>query len=215
MGNAGGEHVLACEWVGTHLARWLGLPTFDFAIIEVATMDELPFAAGGRARPGPAFFTRAESGQPWGGRRRELRRLINPQEVGLLVLFDTWALNCDPYFEGDDGRPRINRDNVFLSEAAPKGKLVLKAMDHTHCFTCGRDLTDKVAGSDRVRDQRLYGLFPEFRLLDRGVLERAAARLRELKRDAVEPVVRNVPSAYEVRGPFSCRVRRSAPDWLR
>ena len=31
MGNRGGPHLLASEFVGTHLARWFGLPTFDFA----------------------------------------------------------------------------------------------------------------------------------------------------------------------------------------
>ncbi len=35
IGNPEGEHVLACEWVATHLARWFGLPTFDFTLIEV------------------------------------------------------------------------------------------------------------------------------------------------------------------------------------
>jgi hypothetical protein len=28
MGNPEGEHVLACELVGTFLAEWLGLPTW-------------------------------------------------------------------------------------------------------------------------------------------------------------------------------------------
>lgn len=29
LGNRGGPHRLAADWVGTQLARWLGLPTFD------------------------------------------------------------------------------------------------------------------------------------------------------------------------------------------
>ena len=53
-----------------------------------------------------------------------------------------------------DGKdpPRINRDNVFLSnEVAPRGKVVLKAIDHTHCFTRGNALSARLAdGLDRA-----------------------------------------------------------------
>lgn len=35
MGNRQGPHPLACEWVATHLAKWFGLTTFDFAIMEI------------------------------------------------------------------------------------------------------------------------------------------------------------------------------------
>ena len=58
-------------------------------------------------------------------------------------MFDTWLLNCDRFSfptRNPPTKPRINRNNVFLSEEAPDGKFVLKAMDHTHCFTCGKNL---------------------------------------------------------------------------
>src|SRR6266704_1574859 len=60
MGNPGGEHILACEWVGTQLAQWFGLSTFDYCLIDVGDEIELPFAKGGQAKCGPAFLTRAE-----------------------------------------------------------------------------------------------------------------------------------------------------------
>jgi hypothetical protein len=31
-------------------------------------------------------------------------------------------------------------------------------MDHTHCFTCGRDLNQHLADISRVKDALLYGL---------------------------------------------------------
>jgi hypothetical protein len=163
MGNEAGEHALACEWVGSQLARWLGLSTLDFSLIDVTEANELPFAKGGFAKPGPAFLTRTEPGEPWGGKKRELKRLINPQDINLLVVFDTWTLNCDRHAPKKDGTWRINRDNVFLSEEAPPGQLLLKSIDHTHCFTCGGDLTPKIAGIDQMRDPGIYGLFKEFR----------------------------------------------------
>jgi hypothetical protein len=35
MGNRQGPHVLATDWVGTHLARWFGLSTFEIAILTL------------------------------------------------------------------------------------------------------------------------------------------------------------------------------------
>ena len=34
-------------------------------------------------------------------------------------------------------------------------------MDHTHILTCGREPTVKLGRIDAVREDRLYGLFPE------------------------------------------------------
>jgi hypothetical protein len=96
MGNVGGEHCLACEWVATHLARWFKLSTFDFSIIEVTDSDEVPFFRGGNARPGPAFITRSESGEPWGGKANQLNRLINPQDEDIVRSVPReWDVNPD------------------------------------------------------------------------------------------------------------------------
>jgi hypothetical protein len=200
MGNRAGEHALACELVGTQLARWLGLSTFDFHLIQVTEANEIPFAKGGQAKPGPAFITRTEPGEPWGGKKRELKRLINPQDVSLLVVFDTWTLNCDRHSFKDGGRVRINRNNVFLSEEAPRGRLLLKAMDHTHCFTCGKELSPPIAHIDRTKDPRIFGLFPEFRpFLDREVVRRTAERLGALTRETVEQMVQGIPPEWDVK----------------
>jgi len=40
--------------------------------------------------------------------------------------------------------------------------LVLKAIDHTHAFTCGRELTRRISNLDEVRDSTVFGRFPEF-----------------------------------------------------
>jgi hypothetical protein len=89
LGAPEGPHTLACEWVGTQLAKWFGLPTFDFAILRVTDLDDIPFYNGSKAHVGPGFITRAESGEPWGGMEEQMQRLINPQDVSRLVVFDT------------------------------------------------------------------------------------------------------------------------------
>jgi hypothetical protein len=197
MGNIGGEHCLACEWVATHLARWFKLPTFDFALIEVTDLDEVPFFRGGHAQPGPAFVTRAESGEPWSSKANQLNRLFNPQDISRLVVFDSWVLNCDRHAPNRQRKPNYN--NVFLSEEAPDGYLLLKAIDHTHAFTCGRDLTRKISHLDRIRDPNVYGLFPAFgRRLDENSFQIALDDLSQLPRQFVEEIVRSVPREWDV-----------------
>ncbi len=196
-GNVGGEHCLACEWVATRLARWFKLPTFDFALLKVADVDEIPFYRGGHAQPGPAFITRAESGEPWSGKGNQLDRLINRQDISRLVVFDTWVLNCDRF--APNGQRKPNYNNVFLSQEAPKGYLTLKAMDHTHTFSCGRDLTPRVAHLDRIRDPNVYGLFPAFlRRLDQDAFHRALDDLAQLPRQFVAEIIRSIPRQWDV-----------------
>ncbi len=133
MGGPEGPHSLASEWVATQLAAWFGLSTFDYAIIQLDESDEIPFIDKngnrvGHGVIGPAFITRAEPGETWGGKTRQLKKLVNPQDIARLVVFDTWLLNCDRYsFPGGNqaGKPRVNRNNVFLSEEAPEGQLLL------------------------------------------------------------------------------------------
>jgi hypothetical protein len=197
MGNVGGEHCLACEWVATQLARWFKLSTFDFAIIEVTELDELPFFRSGNARPGPAFITRSESGEPWSGKGKQLGRLINPRDISRMVVFDTWVLNCDRH--APKRRRKPNYGNVFLSEEAPGGHLRLKAMDHTHAFTCGRDLTPRIAHLDQITEANVYGFFPAFAgRLDQNAFNQALDDLAQLPRQLVEEIIRSVPPEWDV-----------------
>lgn len=195
LGNPQGPHVLACEWVGTRLAEWFGLQTFDYDLLVLDTNDEVPLPGGGEALAGPAFVTRAEHGFTWGGDSRALNDLENPEDVSRLVVFDTWTRNCDRHARG-----RRHLDNVFLStEQAAAGRARLVAMDHTHCFTCGGALDGRVGRIDRVQDTEVYGLFPEFQsLVKREFAARAVARLRGVTRDVVQPIVSTLPREWEV-----------------
>lgn len=197
LGNPEGPHVLACEWVGTLLAEWFGLRVLDCAIIEVTPEDEIPLRDGTLASPGPAFVTKFERGFQWGGKADSLRRVTNPADISRLVVFDTWIRNCDRY------RPapgkRANRDNVFLSQAMKPPGLILKAIDHTHAFTCGRALTPRLGHIDDVQDSTVFGNFPEFSsFLEPEAVESAAARLGAITVAEVARFVESVPRAWDV-----------------
>jgi hypothetical protein len=185
----------------SQLARWFGLPTFDFAILTLDALDEIPFPRGGQAQPGPAFVTRAEKGHVWGGSAEELDAVENRDDIARMVVFDTWTLNCDRY-PPDLTVRKPNYDNVFLSEEqAPAGRFRLVAMDHTHCFTCGRDLDERTAMIDRIKDDRVYGLFPGFMAAvqpQRTIAQAAVDRLRDLDAATAERTVSTIPGEWQV-----------------
>ncbi len=201
-GNRQGPHPLACEWVATQLARWFGLPTLEFALMSIdASVDEIPYLRGGKAESGTAFVTRAVAGHPWGGTSEELDDLANPEAISGLVVFDNWTRNCDRY-PPDLTQRKPNYDNVFLAD--PTDPQVdgpqLLAIDHTHCFTCGRDLDEKVAKIQWVKDDRLYGLFPGFvPKIRQQDIEAGIARLRELDQAVVAEIVDTIPDDWDVK----------------
>ncbi len=160
MGADNGPNVLACELVGTLLAGWLKLRTLHFALIDVPGNLDLRFADSKSVVAGPGFITRAEEGHVWSGEEGELEELDNPEDIGRLIVFDTWTMNCDRYRPSNGATLRQNKDNVWFSEeGASKGRFVLKAIDHGCCFTCESDLTTPRLQRS-VNDDRLFGLFP-------------------------------------------------------
>ena len=200
LGNRQGPHVLATDWVGTHLAKWFGLSTFDIAILNLESDDVFPLPRNRMAEPGPAFASRAENGEPWGRSGLQLDVLINPEDVTRLVVFDTWTLNCDRYHHDQSVR-RPNPDNVFLStEGVPVGKRRMIAMDHGLCFIrSGEDLTTRLTNIDKVKDSNVYGLFPEFRnRLRQNTIEVCKNRLRDMEPQTSEAIIGTIPSEWDV-----------------
>lgn len=200
MGNRQGPHVLATDWVGTHLAQWFGLSTFDVAILNLEADDEFPLPRGYTARPGPAFASRALPGESWGKSDLQLNLLVNSEDITRLVIFDTWTLNCDRHHYDLSVR-KPNYDNVYLStEGVEAGKRRLIAMDHGLCFIrSGEDISTRLGNIDKVQDEHVYGLFPEFRdRLDESIIEECTSRLREITNEITADVVATVPREWEV-----------------
>ncbi len=211
MGADNGPHVLACELVGTLLARRLRLRTLEFALIEVPGDLDLRFANGRAVQQGPGFITRAEKGRPWRGDEHDLAELDNPQDVGLLVVFDTWTMNCDRYRPPNGATLRQNKDNVWFSEeGASKVRYVLKAIDHGCCFTCESELT-RPRLERTTHDDRLYGLFPTFlpRPTRESMLE-GIATLEGISREEVENSIGRVPAQWQV----DSSARGAWCDWI-
>jgi hypothetical protein len=203
LGNRQGPCVLASEWVCVRLAKWFGLATIDAAIIELtddATFP-LPDHKGSKyhAGKGPCFITRATPGDKWDGSADRLTRLINPKDLSKLVVFDTWVTNRDRHHPDYSVR-KPNIDNVYLADA-PKQKLELVAMDHTHCFGLkgGDEITIKLVEKTYAVDLLVYGLFPEFKgFIDTSALDQACVKLGSAAQSDIDPIIAQVPKQWEV-----------------
>lgn len=196
--SGGNPHDLVCELVGTELARFLGIATFDYALIAVP--EPAPFRLHGNPKihPGFGYITRSSPGDKWSGLSSELRRVENVTDFGRMIALDTWTLNCDRYRPPATGRPaRVNYGNVYLArQDQPSRKLNLVAIDHGHCFKCDNDLTPGYLAG-RIDDRELYGLFPEFlRLARKDDALAAADRAAKLQTGELSAILDLVPSDW-------------------
>ncbi len=197
LGNPDGPHSLVKDLLGTHLTAMLGLPTFDYAVIEISDLDELPFFKGGMALPGPAFVTRGEEGSVWGSDKRLLDKIDNRDVISGIVVVDTWLRNTDRYYLP---KSRVNWDNVFFSkESTEEGKLSLRVMDFSHAIQFGGELTTSVNSITNIKDEAIFGLFPEFRKrLSRNAVRRYVSNLGGLSRPQIEDAVGLIPSLWHL-----------------
>lgn len=212
MGNPEGSHALAREWIGTCLARAFGLSTLNYGLVDIdSSVDEIPLSSGGKAISGTAWVTETEPGHVWGGTESELIQLDNPQDIARLVLFDTWIRNRDRFAPPDMNR-NPNYGNVFFSSrhSAP-GQYRLLAIDHTHVFTENSTLTHRIAHITAIRDERLYGCFPQFvTYLNAQQLEPIAEELGNFDPPRIRRIMEALPTDWDVAG----GVREALNDFL-
>jgi hypothetical protein len=193
MGNPQGNESLALELVGTELAALIGLPVPPFAIVQVA---DLPIAMinGHPMNPGPAFASKALLGAPSDAGGTFLQRLSNPQDVALLVAFDTWVRNVDRCPPPEYLDPTPKWDNLFFTPFKRRFEMVV--FDHTHCFV-EENLDAGLAGSGFVDDHRIYGAFPEFiPMLNERALRHSCHQITRVDAGAVMAIIASVPAAW-------------------
>jgi hypothetical protein len=197
LGNPEGPSALVCEYVGTRLAAWLGLPTLDVAVVPFPAGLALQYPQGCHSLPGPAFATRAVEGREWGGTVEDLAFVANPDIIAGLVVFDTWTRNCDRYCVRQ-GEVRCNLKNVYLCEEdAPAGQYRLLALDQSACFRCGQDLHRRHFQISATQEMETFGLFPEFvPYVTRERVRPFLARLLEFQSKDMSAVLSKVPEEW-------------------
>jgi hypothetical protein len=191
-------HDLVCELVGTALAKLIGLPVSDYAILDVPASAPIELAGSAQFKPGPAFITRSQDGQPWSGRVAELNDVVNNHDFAKLVVFDTWVMNCDRLRPATKDRGVwCNHTNILLSREGLSGREVrLVPIDHECCFKCQKDLTPAHLRSIE-NDQTMFGFFKEFGgIARREDALRALCNVESVTRKAVDAIVDLVPQAW-------------------
>lgn len=196
--NSQGPGSLINELVGTELARWFELPTFQFALLNASPADLDPESNDEELLQG--FITKEEQGEPWKGTAKELNAIVNKQDLSRLVVFDTWIRNTDRYSErlvSEEWRAHRNESNVFLSHEAERGKFRMKVYDHTHCGFASVLTSTAEEFENRIHDDRVYGNFPEFSgMLRREIVQNAAEKLRVLNDTTITQIVSNIPNEW-------------------
>lgn len=202
-GNAG-PHPLACEWVGSQLASWFGLPVPNFSVISVdeiaaEMINELP---NGNAEIGPAFISqKIDLANPWDGSAKTLEKVENTHIITKVVLFDMWTLNwdrCPP--PNDPNHTRLNYDNLLIvGDKTRKRSSILVPIDFGECFSVNRELNRSIAVIDRIKDGRFFGLFDAFRsYITLEMIESAVDQLGKITKQAACEIIDKIPEEWQV-----------------
>jgi hypothetical protein len=199
LGNAVGPHALAREWIGTSIARYLELKTFDFAIMDVEADDDIPLGHNRQALPGPAFVTRKMNGFVWGGDMKQLEKVNDKGVFSRLVVLDTLILNQDRYPPSGSAR-KPNRDNIFLSERSDeKGRYDLFAFDHSDCLRAPADLSPLIKNISNTKDEKVYGLYPEFYgFITYETVNMVLTKLVDLAGSKIDSILNFIPDQWEI-----------------
>ncbi len=72
-------------------------------------------------------------------------------------------------------------------------------MDFTHAFTCGGPLDRTLGYIEKIQDEGIYGLFPEFRPhISRDEVISCVARLAEFNRGIADRMLAYIPAQWDV-----------------
>lgn len=191
-----GYQALACELLGTELAGWIGLPTFDFSTINVdrsLVPDNIENDFESRFFTG--YISKNERGLvTWDGHSEILEITKNRECISGLVVFDTWIMNfdrCGP----DPNIHEINLDNYAFVPAG-RGKYNILAIDHTHILTEGDLWVDIFDPNFAITDD-IYGLPEAFKpYVNHRSAKPFLEKLRNIDADEISEIVRSIPSEW-------------------
>ena len=198
--GCGSPDRLICEFIGTSLAKWLGVPTPDFALFRTGH-DYVTLMQGideDLAKEEDGFISRYEKTFPF--TPLSVQDIKNKGVLTKLVFLDTWIRNKDRYYKNTDESSTRNTTNIFLVEnGQAKEPYFLKVIDHTEAFigdSLGLELENHF-GPAAICDPAIFGRFPEFdHYIDRNTAYRVADRLSGIKSPTVRAIFNRIPESW-------------------
>jgi hypothetical protein len=198
--GCGGTDRLICEFVGSSLARWLGVPTPNFALIRtdsnfVEMMQEINAPL---AEEADGFISQYEKLL-----RFELHIIPHVKNKDIftqLVFLDTWIRNEDRYFKKTGKLSSRKFGNIALIEERQFSRsYIIKAIDHSEAFRyhSGRLDIVKHFGKQAINDPHVFGLFPEFKQYRNWeVACQLTNRLMQIKESDVQNIFNQIPKSW-------------------
>jgi len=199
--GCGGTAPLICEFVGTSLARWIGVQTPDFALIRTDSnfVEMMRSRDEFLAEEADGFISRHEE-PVFRFTPQSIQDVKNKDMLTRLVLLDTWIRNEDRYFNKTGNLPSRNTENVLLvKNGQHKKTYTVKAFDHAESFRefQPRFEPEKHFGKQAVNDPAVFGLFPEFDpYLDWKVVCQVASRLIQVNEFEVQEIFSRIPRSW-------------------
>jgi hypothetical protein len=87
---------------------------------------------------------------------------------------------------------------VFLSGGSQQD-IILMAFDFTHAFTNGRDVVKKEFDIAAIKDDRIYGNFPEFEAyFSRTVATKTLKRLKSINEEDIRLIIEAIPKEWDI-----------------
>ena len=217
IGNPQGCDALVAEFVAGSLARCVGIPVPDFAIINCPEIEIGPYNLVTTA--GPSFASRwVPDAMSLAPDSKLLEDLREPSMITNLVVFDTWIRNFDRYSDSGDDTVS-NLDNILF--VPDKRKSAMIVIDHTHAFvesTFDEEMDDPMWWDDKT----VYGQFPNFKpYLSHKALMNMIDKIMGVDIVTLEEIFAKLPSDWQLtqvqRSLFAEQLLKRAealPNWL-
>lgn len=199
--NKDGPPVLVAEWVGCGGATWLGIPTPDFAVVEIPTTVEVPLDDSGKnlAQSGPCFGSKLIKAFGWEGDAETLAKLANPESIPSVVVLDTWLRNVDRFCQTAAGKVRFNNPGNLLlaTKGAGKGQFRMLAIDFGYSLGGPAQAARRLTDIGSVEDPTIYGCFPAFSAyMRRSEISPILNKLRQLGAAEVQDLLADIPREW-------------------
>lgn len=198
--GCGSTDKLVCEFVGSSLAKWLGVQTPDFALIRTDRnfVEMMLGHDEDLAEVAYGFISRYEHSFPF--TPQSIDDIQNKDFFTRIIFLDTWIRNPDRYCCRTGKSFSRNADNLFLvDDGRTKEPYTIKAIDHAEAF---RDFSptfelDEHFGNNVIDDETIYGNFPEFQShLDWDVACQVADRLSRIETSEIRDLFKCLPKTW-------------------
>jgi hypothetical protein len=208
LGNSQGPHALVREYVGTSIAKSLGLKTLEFTTINILPDDEIVLGNGKIAKSGLSFITKEEPTAISG--LVEMKKISNKNHLAGLIVADTLLLNRDRFPGILGGKP--NYDNLMFSKSpTDHTKYELIAMDFSHCMHISQSINLSLKQIDSIKNEEIYGLFPDFKgFVDAEAITQYKENLKNLDEDCINTILAKVPIDWD----FNQKTKEIVHDFL-